>query len=78
MNVRVEPKRTLSAKELMLSNCGAGEDSFESSLDCKEIQPVHCKGDQSWVFFGRTDAKAAVYWPDAKSQLTGKDDAGKD
>ena len=38
-------------------NCGAGEDS-ESPLDCKEIQPVHPKGDQSWDFFGRTDAKA--------------------
>ena len=38
MNVRVEPKRRLSAKELMLSNCGAGEDSFESPLDCKGDQ----------------------------------------
>ena len=38
---------------------------FESPLDCKEIQPVHSKGDQSWVFFGRTDAKAetALCWP---------------
>ena len=38
---------------------------FESPLDCKEIQPVHAKGDQSWVFFGRTDAKAEtpVLWP---------------
>ena len=38
---------------------------FESSLDCKEIQPVHSKGDQSWMFFGRTDAKAEtpVLWP---------------
>ena len=34
------------------------EKTFESPLDCKEIQPVHSKGDQSWVFFGRTDAKA--------------------
>ena len=51
-------------------------------LDCKEIQPVHPKGDQSWVFIGRTDAKAEtpILWPpDAKSWLIWKDcDAGKD
>ena len=43
---------------------------LESPLDCKEIQPVHSKGDQSWVFYGRTDAKAEtlILWPpDAKS-----------
>ena len=55
---------------------------FESPLDCKEIQPVHPKGNQSWIFIGRTDAEAEtpVLWsPDAKNQLTGKDpDAGKD
>ena len=49
---------------------------------CKEIQPVPPKGDQSWVFMGRTDVEAEtpVLWPpDAKSWLTGKDpDAGKD
>ena len=59
----------------MLLNCGIGED-FESPLDCKEIQPVHPKGDQSWVFIGRTDAeaKAPVLGPhDANSQLIGKD-----
>ena len=41
------------------------EKTLESPLDCKEIQPVHSKGDQSWVFFGRTDAKAEtpVLWP---------------
>ena len=54
---------------------------FESPLDCKEIQPVHSKGDQSWVFFGRNDAKteSPVFWPPhAKSQLIGKDpDAGR-
>ena len=47
-----------------------------SPMDCKEIQPVHCKGDQSWVFFGRNDAKAEtpVLWPPhAKSWLIGKD-----
>ena len=52
-----------------------------SPLDCKDIQPVHPKGDQSWVFIGRTDAEAETprLWPpDAKSQLIGKDpDAGK-
>ena len=57
------------AEELMLLNCGVGEDS-ESPLDCKEIQPVHSKGDQSWVFFGRIDAKAEtpILWlPHTKS-----------
>ena len=57
------------------------EKSLESPLDCKEIQQVHSKGDQSWVFFGRTDAKAEtpVLWPlHAKSWLIGKDsDAGR-
>ena len=50
--------------------------------DCKEIQPVHSKGDQSWVFFGRNDAKAetpGLWPPHAKSWLIGKDsDAGRD
>ena len=41
----------------MLLNCGIGEDS-QSPLDYKEIQPVHSKGDQSWMFFGRTEANA--------------------
>ena len=54
----------------------------ESPLDCKEIQPVHLKGNQSWVFIGRTDneAETPILWPpDAKSWLIGKDtDAGKD
>ena len=58
------------------------EKTLESPLDCKEIQPVHSKGDKPWDFFGRNDAKAEtpVLWPrDAKSRLTGKDpDAGKD
>ena len=56
--------------------------TLESPLDNKEIQPVHPKGDQSWIFIGRTDAEAEtpILWPsDAKSWLTGKDtDAGKD
>ena len=57
------------------------EMTLESPLDCKEIQPVHPKGDQSWVFIGRTDAEAEtpILWPsDAKSWLIGKHpDAGK-
>ena len=70
--------RKLSTEQFMLLNCGVGEDS----LDCKEIQPVHSKGDHPWVFIGRSDAKAEtpVLWPPhAKSWLTGKDsDAGRD
>ena len=71
----------------MLLNSGVEEDSWESwtlkiSFDCKEIQPVHPTGDQSWVFTGRTDADAEtpILWPpDVKGWLTGKDpDAGKD
>ena len=58
------------------------EKTLESPLDCKEIQPVYPEGDQSWVFFGRTDAKAEtpIFWPpDVKSWLNWKDpDAGKD
>ena len=54
------------------------EKTLESHLDCKEIQPVHPKGDQSWVFIGRTDAEAETP-PDAKSWLIGKDpNAGRD
>ena len=56
------------------------EKTLESPLDCKEIQPVHPKGNQPWIFFGRTDAEAPLLWPpDVKSQLIGKDsDAEKD
>ena len=58
------------------------ERTLESPLDCKEIQPVHPKGDQSWVFTGRTDAEAEtpILWPPhAKCWLIGKDpDGGKD
>ena len=58
------------------------EKTLESPLDCKEIQPVHPKGDKSWVFIGRTDVEAEIpiLWPpDVKSWLIGKDpDAGKD
>ena len=56
--------------------------TLESPLDCKEIQLVNPKGDQSWIFIGRTNAEAEtpILWPpDAKNRLTGKDlDAGKD
>ena len=58
------------------------EKTVESPLDCKEIQPVHSEGDQSWVFIGRTDAEAEtpILWPpDAKSWLIWKDpEAGRD
>ena len=73
--------RNLSTEKLMLLNCGVGEHTWES-LDCNEIQPVHPKGDQSWVFIGRTDAEAKtpILWsPHKKSWLIGKDpDAGRD
>ena len=58
------------------------EKTLESLLDCKKVQPVHTKGDQSWVFIGRTDAKAEtpIFWPPhVKSWLIGKDpEAGRD
>ena len=76
--MRAGPQRRQSAKELMLSNCGIGEDS----QDCKEIKPINPKGNQSCIVIGRADAEAEtpILWPpDAKSQLIGKDpDAGKD
>ena len=57
------------------------EKTLESPLDCREIQPVHPKGDQSWVFIGETDVEAEtpILWPpDVKNGLTGKDPgAGK-
>ena len=71
-------RRLTSIQSLMPSS----HKTLESPLDCKEIQPVHSKGDQSWVFFGRNDANAEspVLWPPhAKSWLIGKDsDAGRD
>ena len=58
------------------------EKTLESPLDCKEIQPVHPKGDQSWVFIGGTDVEAEtpILWPShVKTRLIGKDsDAGRD
>ena len=63
----------------MLLNCGVGE---ESPLDCKEVQPVYPKADQSWVFIGKPDVEAEtpIIWPpDAKSWLIWEDpDVGKD
>ena len=65
----------------MLLNCVL-EKTLESPLDCKEIQSVHPKGNQSWKFIGRTDAEAEIpiLWPpDEKNWLIGKDTAaGKD
>ena len=61
--VKKAERRRIDAFELL-------EKTFESPLDCKEIQPVHSEGDQSWDFFGRNDAKAEipVLWPpDRKS-----------
>ena len=58
-------------QELMILNCGVGEDSWES-LGLQEIQPVHPKGNQSWIFTGRTDAEAEtpILWPpDSKNWL---------
>ena len=56
------------------------EKTLASPLDCKEIKPVNLKGNQPWIFIGRTDAAAPILWPpDANSRLIGKDpDAGKD
>ena len=58
------------------------EKTLVSPLDCKELQPIHPKGNQSWIFIGRTDAEAEtpILWPpDEKGWLSGKDpDAGKD
>ena len=70
-----------NTKELMLFNCGAGEDSWES-LDCKEIKPVHPKGNQPWIVIGRADAEAEAPIlgpPNVRTWLTGKNhNAGKD
>ena len=75
MDVRVGLSRKLSTEELMLLNCGVGGDSWESLGLRGDPKPVHPKGDQSWIFIGRTDAEAEtlILWPpDAKSCLIGK------
>ena len=66
----------------MFSYCGAGKDSWET-LNSKEIKPVNPKGNQPWIYIGRTDAEAEALTvdapPDVKNWLTGEDpDAGKD
>ena len=72
-------RQRLSTKGLMVLNCGVGEDS-ESPLDCKDIKPVNPKGNQHWVFIGRTEDEDPILWPlDSKNQLIRKDpDAGKE
>ena len=81
MDVRAGLWRKLSNEELMLWTVVL-EKTLESLLDCKEIQPVHPKGNQSWIFIRRTDAKAEapILWPpNVKNWLIRKDpDAGKD
>ena len=67
--------KNMLAYQSMLLNCGL-EKTLESPLDCKEIQPVHPKGGQSWVIFARTDVKieTPILWPpDAKNWLIWKD-----
>ena len=74
MYVRIGPQRKLGVEELMLLNCGAREDSWES-LDSKEMKPVNPKGYQPWIFIGRTgtEAEVLILWlPDKKSWLFGK------
>ena len=81
MDMRVRLIRKLSTEELMLLNCGVGENSW-GSLGLQGDQTVHSKGNQSWIFIARTDAKAEtpILWPpDVKSWFIWKDpDAGKD
>ena len=80
MDVRVGLWRKLTPKNWCFWTVVL-EKTLESPLDFKEIQPVHSKGDQSWIFIGRTDAEAdtPILWPpDAKNWLTGEDpNAGK-
>ena len=90
INVESKIKRNLKCRYLHHLNGNGNwciwtvvlEKTLEKPLDCKEIQPVHSKGDHPWVFFERNDAKAEtpVLWPPhAKSWLIGKDsDAGRD
>ena len=81
VDVRLELWRKLSTEELMLLNCGVGEDSWESP-GLQGDQTSHPKGNQSWIFIERTDAEAEtpILWPpDSKNWLIRKDpDAGKD
>ena len=81
MDVIVGLWRKLSSEELMLWTVVL-EMTLESPLDCNEIHPVHLKGDEPWMFIGRTDveAESTILWPShAESWLMGKDpDAGRD
>ena len=81
MDVRVELWRKLRAEELMVLNCGVGEDSWEY-LGLQGDPPVNHKGNQSWVVIGRSDVEAEtpILWPPhVKSWLIGKDpEAGRD
>ena len=81
MDVRVDYKESWAPKNWCFWTAVL-EKTLESPLDCKEIQPVHPKGNQSWIFIGRTDAEAEapiLCAPDMKNWLIGKDpDAGKD
>ena len=78
MGVQVGLYRKLSTEECFWTV--VLEKTLESPLDCKEIKPVNPKGNQSWIFIGRTDAEAPILWaPDEKTWLIGKDpDAGQD
>ena len=80
-DVRVGPERNWAQKNWCFWNVVL-EKTLKSPLDCKEIQPVNPKGNQSWIFIGRTDAEAeaSILWPpDTKNWLIGKDpDAGKE
>ena len=72
MDVRVRLWRKLSAEEMMLLNCGVGEDSWES-LGLQGENPVSPKRNQSWICIGRRDAEALILWlPDTKNWLIGK------
>ena len=81
MDVRVEPWRMMSTEEMMFSNCVL-EKTLESPLGSKEIKPVTPKGNQLWIFIGRTDneSEAPLFLPpDVMNQLIRKDTyAGKD
>ena len=81
MDVKLDYKKSWATKNWCFWTVVL-EKTLESPLDCKEIQPVHSKGDQSWVFIGRTDVEAEtpILWPpDMKSWLIWEDpDAGKD
>ena len=78
MDVRVEPQSWMPKNWRFWTV--VLEKTLESPLDGKEIKPVHSKGDQSWMFIGRADTEAPIFWtPDVKNWLIGKDaDAGKD